>query len=109
MMETNILTDGERKAILSMAKYWREVAGRDDTSPLDRELEQVYRILGRKILWIVAAYATYAAAPELAEALREALAILEDEYDMDPERNDLRTWKMAIDQGNAALAQIEKG
>jgi len=63
MMETNILTDGERKTILAMAKYWREVAARDDTSPLNRELEQVCRILGCKILWIVAAYA---AAPRCA-------------------------------------------
>ena len=52
-----ILTDEEVRTIRSMSVYWNEVREREDRTPLVFELNQVVRMLGAKILWIVAAHA----------------------------------------------------
>ena len=53
-----ILNDKERKTILSMNKYWEEVAKREDKRALRSEFDIVYIMLGHeKILKIIAAYA----------------------------------------------------
>jgi len=51
-----ILTDKERNTLASMATYWREVRQREDTSPLEHEIQQVYRMLGTRLLDIVEEY-----------------------------------------------------
>jgi hypothetical protein len=55
-VEDNILTDKDRKSLKSMSNYWREVAKREDPSPLDQELYTVIRTLGTNILFIIARY-----------------------------------------------------
>ena len=52
----NILTDEERGQLKSMAMYWKEVRGREDTSPLEHELLMVYRKLGYRMLYIIERY-----------------------------------------------------
>lgn len=46
-----------------------------------------------------------AAAPDLLEALHDCLTIVQDEYDEDPEPEDLTSWKRAIDAARAAIAK----
>lgn len=55
-MDTTILTEDERTALKSMARYWDEVHQRDDSSPLYQEVPMVCNRLGVKILWIIEAY-----------------------------------------------------
>ena len=57
-MNQPILDSEERKAVRSMAMYWDEVAAREDTSPLQFEVQQLAQMLGTKLLWIVKEYAT---------------------------------------------------
>jgi hypothetical protein len=45
------------------------------------------------------------AAPDLLAALHECLTIVQDEYDEDPEPDDLTSWKRAIDAARAAIAK----
>jgi len=52
----NILTDEERGQLKSMARYWEEVRGREDTSPLEHELLTVYHELGYRVLYIIERY-----------------------------------------------------
>lgn len=52
-----LLNEKEVQTILSMNIYWEEVVEREDTSPLRGELMQVVRMLGTRILLIVAEYA----------------------------------------------------
>ena len=54
--EDNILTAKDRSSLKSMSNYWREVAKREDTSPLEQELYTVTRRLGTNILFIIARY-----------------------------------------------------
>ena len=56
MNDKNILTEDERRALKSMAEYWKEVRGRDYQAPLHREVIQVTTILGIRILDIVEEY-----------------------------------------------------
>ena len=51
-----ILTDKEHTTLKSMSLYWEEVRQREDTSPLEHEIQQVYRMLGLKLLDIVEEY-----------------------------------------------------
>jgi len=51
-----ILTDKERATLKSMSLYWEEVRQREDTSPLEHEIQQVYRMLGLRLLDIVEEY-----------------------------------------------------
>jgi len=53
----NLLSKEEVSGILSMNIYWEEVVEREDTSPLRGELMQVVKMLGTRILLIVAEYA----------------------------------------------------
>lgn len=46
-----------------------------------------------------------AAAPDLLEALHDCLTIVQDEYDEDPEPEELTSWKRAIDAARAAIAK----
>lgn len=52
----NILTEKETKTLQSMSRYWDEVSRRDDTSPLKHEMQQVYQMLGLRILFIISEY-----------------------------------------------------
>jgi len=52
-----LLSEEEVQGILSMNLYWEEVIKREDTSPLRNELKDIVRILGTKILFIIAEYA----------------------------------------------------
>lgn len=52
-----LLNEEEVQTVLSMNIYWEEVFKRTDISPLSGELTQVVRMLGTKILFIVAEYA----------------------------------------------------
>lgn len=52
-----LLNKEEVQTILSMNIYWEEVVEREDTSPLRGELMQVVKMLGTRILLIVAEYA----------------------------------------------------
>ena len=52
----NILTETERQKFISMARYWREVENREDTSPLDQELLVVLRWLQTRMLFVLARY-----------------------------------------------------
>jgi len=52
-----ILSEGEVSEVLSMNIYWEEVVERENTSPLLSELNQVFNLLGTKILFIIAEYA----------------------------------------------------
>ena len=52
-----ILSEGEVSEVLSMNIYWEEVVKRENTSPLLSELNQVFNLLGTKILFIIAEYA----------------------------------------------------
>lgn len=56
MNDKDILTEDERRALKSMALYWKEVRSRDDQTPLYREVVQVTDILGMRILDIVEEY-----------------------------------------------------
>jgi hypothetical protein len=60
----NILTEEERTALKSMARYWDEVAKQEDASPLEQELLTVYRKLGYKILPIIARYLELTEGPD---------------------------------------------
>ena len=55
------LTQHEIQAIKSMGKYWREVAERDDTTPLSAELHTMIGRLGTRLLFILLDYAESAA------------------------------------------------
>ena len=46
---------------------------------------------------------------ELLETTRELLDIVEFEYANDPEREDLTSWKRAIDSARAAIAKAKGG
>jgi hypothetical protein len=59
-----ILSDEQRRVLLSMGRYWEEVAKREDASPLVSELRDVYRMLGTKLLWIVLDCAKREEAPD---------------------------------------------
>jgi len=50
------LTNDEIGALKAMAGYWEEVSRREDKSPLVSELNQLIRLFGVKILFIVADY-----------------------------------------------------
>lgn len=54
--ENKIISDEERATLRSMSLYWREVRQREDTSPLEHEMQQVYRMLGLRLLRIVEKY-----------------------------------------------------
>ena len=56
MIDKDILTKDERRAIKSMALYWKEVRGRDNQSPLYAEADRVSKILGIRLLDIVEEY-----------------------------------------------------
>ena len=51
-----ILTDKERATLKSMSLYWEEVRQREDTSLLEHEIQEVYRMLGLRLLDIVEEY-----------------------------------------------------
>lgn len=51
-----ILTEDEMDALRGMISYWNEVNERDDSSPLTNELNDLYRRLGTRLLWIVEEY-----------------------------------------------------
>lgn len=55
-MMDEILTDSERKSLKSMARYWNEVAEREDKGPLYSEVLTVSKLLGPKLLFIVTKY-----------------------------------------------------
>ena len=55
-MNTTILTEDERTALRSMAKYWNEVDERDNSTPLYQEVSMVCNRLSTRILWIIEAY-----------------------------------------------------
>ena len=50
------LTDKQSSTIRGMSNYWTEVSKREDKSPLIQELNDVYRMLGTNILWILRDY-----------------------------------------------------
>ncbi len=52
----HILTDIERAKFKSMARYWREVEEREDTSPLEQEFLIVARWLQTRMLFVLARY-----------------------------------------------------
>lgn len=52
----NILTDAERTKLTSMARYWREVEEREDISPLEHEMNQVFHMVGINLLFVLARY-----------------------------------------------------
>lgn len=54
-METP-LSDGQRGILRGKARYWKEVAQREDTSPLQQEMNDVYVMLGTKILFVIMHY-----------------------------------------------------
>ena len=56
MNDKDILSEDERRALKSMALYWKEVRSRDDQTPLYGEVVQVTDILGMRILDIVEEY-----------------------------------------------------
>lgn len=51
-----ILTDSERKSLRSMVRYWNEVSEREDKGPLVGEVLVVSRLLGPKLLFVIAKY-----------------------------------------------------
>jgi len=51
-----ILSEEQRKTLKSMSRYWAEVSRRDDQTPLHQELQQVYQMLGLKILFVISHY-----------------------------------------------------
>ena len=53
---TKVLSDEERVTLKSMSKYWDEVSRRDDQSPFVHELQQVYQMLGVRMLFVIAHY-----------------------------------------------------
>lgn len=55
-MSNKIITDEERVALNSMSTYWKEVRSREDVTPLMDEVQQVYRLLGTRILDIIEEY-----------------------------------------------------
>lgn len=54
--EMTILTDKEIKTIGGMSQYWEEVRGRQDKSPLNFELQEIHRMFGVRILWMLSDY-----------------------------------------------------
>lgn len=56
MQDEMILTEEEIQTLKRMSLYWNQVSKRDDTSPLSFELQQVYGMLGIRILWIIREY-----------------------------------------------------
>ena len=56
MIDKDILTENERRALKSMAIYWKEVRGRDFQTPLYAEADHVSKILGIRLLDIVEEY-----------------------------------------------------
>lgn len=46
-----------------------------------------------------------AASPDLLSALQDCLQIVQDEYDEDPEHDDLTSWKRAIDAARFAITK----
>lgn len=56
MIDKDILTEDERRALKSMALYWKEIKSRDFQSPLYEEAALVGKILGIRILDIVEEY-----------------------------------------------------
>lgn len=56
MTNKDILTEDERKALKSMAIYWKEVRGREDQTPLYEEAVRISRILGIRVLDIAEEY-----------------------------------------------------
>lgn len=55
-MIKDILDEDERRALKSMALYWKEVRGREDQTPLGPEAYRVNNILGVRVLQIVEEY-----------------------------------------------------
>ena len=51
-----ILTKQEILTLRSMARYWNEVREREDQEPLFHEVQQVYQMLGTRLLFIVSDY-----------------------------------------------------
>lgn len=56
MIDKDILTEDERRALKSMALYWKEVSRREDQTPLHAEAFRVNGILGVRVLNIVEEY-----------------------------------------------------
>ena len=56
MTQDNILTPEERQALKGMARYWTEVFGRDNQEVLAQECQQVYSVLGYRLLSIIMFY-----------------------------------------------------
>ena len=56
MIDKDILTEDERRALKGMARYWKEVRSREFQSPLHEEADLVYKILGIRLLDIVEEY-----------------------------------------------------
>lgn len=59
-----ILTDKERTTLQGMSGYWREVWQREDQAILVQEVQDVYRILGVRILDIVSEYVNRKESPD---------------------------------------------
>lgn len=70
-----LLTSAEMKTLKSMSRYWDEVNRRDDKSPLGHEIQQVYQILGVRLLFIVSDYVNVR--PDLYAACKELLGFVE--------------------------------
>lgn len=51
-----ILDEKEISRLQGMARYWQEVRGRDDKTPLMREAFEVYGMIGPKLLEIIEEY-----------------------------------------------------
>ena len=54
--KNKILSDSEVNDLKSMRLYWKEVRGREDTSPLVGEVVEVRNMLGVKLLDLVEHY-----------------------------------------------------
>lgn len=52
-----LLTDDEIREIKSMGIYWREVAKRDNVSPLKDEFQMIARKYNYRLLFILLEYA----------------------------------------------------
>lgn len=53
---SELLTKKQIDTLKSMSRYWDEVSRREDTSPLEAELHEIYQMLGVKILFIISEY-----------------------------------------------------
>lgn len=78
----NLLTKEETNALKSMSRYWDEVSRREDTSPLGHEMQQVYQMLGVRILFIISEYVNKGIPADIdpdVEAMRADLIPIESE------------------------------